>query len=221
MDCSNTAITSVPRITGASNTTYRLRLDGNPNLVISDDTFANIALEYLNLDNDVNISLSDHALNSQRGSLKELHISQCDLDRVPDALKDLDALADLYIWSNHIQYWDEDLMLKLSGTLNVLDISDIGLTSWPSWLSHMSNLISLNLYQNHIDVFPHDAFYSSASTMNYLNIESCGLRDMPTAIASLYNLTVLIIGGTTLTDSSFYYKWLPTTQFQVNPAVHQ
>ena len=221
IDCSRRHLTTVPHLTAHSNSTYRLILSGNPNLVITDESFASIAIDYLNLDNDVNISMSDHALRNQRTTLRELHIAQCDLDQVPEALRDLDALVDLYMWSNHIQHWDVNLMLKLSGTLNVLDLSDTALTSWPAWLSHMSNLVSLNLYKNDIDRFPHDAFYSSALTLDYLNIESSGVTEMPTAIASLKNLTILIVGGTMVNDVSFYYKWLPTrdsrlTQLSIN-----
>ncbi|XP_041362127.1 protein artichoke-like [Gigantopelta aegis] len=210
IDCSSKRITSLSVLIGHPNSTYRMRLDGNPGLVITDDTFANITLEYLDLNHNTGLSMSDHALRSQRDSLKELHLSNCRLREVPQALRDLNALEKLYMWSNHIDNWDETLMLKLSGTLNVLDVSYTGLTSWPRWLSHMSNLVYLNLYENHIDVIPHDAFYSAASAMNYLNIESCGISDMTTAIRSLQNLTTLVVGGKTLSDSSFFYNWLPT-----------
>ncbi|XP_041360482.1 leucine-rich repeat protein SHOC-2-like [Gigantopelta aegis] len=208
--CDAKNLISVPPLVGAPNTTYRLFLNRNPNLVIGDNSFSNITLEYVSLDSCRNISISSNAFKNQRKTLKELYISNTDLTKVPEELKDLEALQSLHIKSNKMQQWDLLLMEKLGLRLTTLDISRNGFTSWPKWLRHMTNLHWLEVSLNTFGMIPHDAFDAFHLRLNYLDIAETGISDMPTGLQTLHALTGLKVGGRTLYDSSFYENWLPS-----------
>ncbi len=140
----------------------------------------------------------------------ELDLSRQDIEVLPSEIGQLEALATLILWDNHLsslpleiaelrQLSTLDLgnnrftslppVLTRLTTLKRLDLDSNQLTAIPSDIAQLNNLGQLDLYRNQLTMLPSEL--TELSNLTWLNLEHNQLTALPSKIGRLTNLSTL------------------------------
>ncbi|KAI0225465.1 cysteinyl-tRNA synthetase [Massospora cicadina] len=123
------------------------------------------------------------------GNLRELRLSRCELQTVPECVRVLPALEALDLSSNRIKVvgsnWLEGLQLK------TLMLSNNRIEVLPSHFAGLTALTSLNLSNNRFSLFP--AAICQLVQLVHLDISFNEIRHLPPTIGQLKNLRQLLL----------------------------
>ena len=120
-------------------------------------------------------------------NLKELDLSDCGLESLPDEFANLQSHEKLYLWSNKFKEFPKAIC-KLKN-LKELDLSDYGLETLPDEFANLQSLKKLNLSKNYFKEFP--KALCGLKNLKELDLSDYGLETLPDEFANLQNLEKL------------------------------
>lgn len=122
-------------------------------------------------------------------ALNLLHVSETNLDKIPDLISNLKNLEQLMLYANKI-----NLISNSVGSLEklkLLDLSRNQITVFPMELCNLANLTTLNLANNNLESFPN---LPKASKLSVINLSNNKLTSFPDIChASLSNLSEIYL----------------------------
>jgi adenylate cyclase len=123
-------------------------------------------------------------------NLKEIHLSECELQSVPPCIKALTNLVHLNLSSNRIKDISSAGLESLQ-YLNYINLANNRIESIPTDFKLLTNLAHLNISNNRFALFPETICLINGLTE--LDISFNQIKQIPESISNLKKLTTLIL----------------------------